>query len=154
MSEKAAPKINVRFVYNFCNDVSPVRDFYSNLLGMEESNYSEEMGWLVYRSEGFDLMFFRRENGAVAVEDWAMQPGGGTGNAEFTSWSVNVPEAEFAATVKRLLDAGVPVQGDDKVPDWRQGCYWGFTVMDPAGNTIEVYTSPKEKPANTTWPGE
>jgi hypothetical protein len=31
--------------------------------------------------------------------------------------------------------------------------YWGFTAMDPMGNTVEIYTIPAEKPETTTWPG-
>jgi catechol 2,3-dioxygenase-like lactoylglutathione lyase family enzyme len=154
VSEKATPEINVRFVYNFCGDLPAVRHFYTDLLGMAENNYDEEQGWLVYKSEGFELMFFRGESVASPGKEWAVQPGGGSGTAEVTSWSVEVPEAEFGATVQRLLEAGVPLQGDAKAPDWRQGCYWGITVMDPAGITIEVYSAPKEKPASTTWPGK
>ncbi|NIT36251.1 MAG: hypothetical protein GTN49_07095 [candidate division Zixibacteria bacterium] len=58
----------------------------------------------------------------------------------------------LTAVVGRLRRAGVPRQGDVNVPDWRQGCYWGITVMGPAGFTVEVYTVPKEKAASTTSP--
>ena len=36
----------------------------------------------------------------------------------------------------------------------RQSSYRGFSVMDTQGNTVEVYTTPKEKPASGDWPGE
>lgn len=154
MDEKPPPQVNVRFVYNFCNDLGAMRRFYTELLGLDEAAYSEEHRYLCYQSEGFQFMFFRGESEAATVKEWAVQPGGGSGTAEVTSWSVEVPEADFGATVQRLLEAGVPVQGDLKAPDWRQGCYWGITVMDPAGITIEVYSAPKERPASTTWPGK
>ncbi len=38
-----------------------------------------------------------------------------------------------------------------KAPTWRQASYWGFTVLDPAGNTVEIYCAVKEKPANNEW---
>ena len=154
MSEKPAPEINIRFIYNLCSDLAPVRRFYGDVLGMRESAYDEGHGWLCYDSEGFQLMFFRGDEEVDANKEWAGQPGGGTGTAEIISWSVHVPEVAFAETVKRILEADVRVQGEDKAPDWRQDCYWGITVMDPVGNTVEVYTSPKEKPAATTWPGK
>jgi catechol 2,3-dioxygenase-like lactoylglutathione lyase family enzyme len=154
MGGKTVPKVNVRFVYKFCGDLSAMRHFYTDVLGMAEKSYNDEQGWLVYKSEGFELMFFRADGGEAGEREWAAQPGGGSGTAEITSWSVEVPEADFAAAVDRLGQAGVPRQGDVNVPDWRQGCYWGITVMDPAGVTVEVYTVPKEKPASTTWPGK
>lgn len=154
MREKATPEINVRFVYNFCSDLGAMRRFYTDVLGMAEKSYNDEQGWLVYKSDGFELMFFRADGEGPGEKEWAAQPGGGSGTAEVTSWSVEVPEAHFGATVQRLLEAGVPLQGDAKAPDWRQGCYWGITVRDPAGITIEVYSAPKEKPASTTWPGK
>ncbi len=153
MSEKTAPKVSVRFVYNFCRDLAAVRRFYTDVLGMKEKSYNDEQGWLVYESEGFELMFFRADGGEAREREWAVQPGGGSGTAEITSWSVEVPEGDFAAAVMRLGQAGVSRQGDVNVPDWRQGCYWGITVMDPAGFTVEVYTVPEQKPASTTWPG-
>jgi catechol 2,3-dioxygenase-like lactoylglutathione lyase family enzyme len=151
VGEKDSPQVNVRFVYNFCKDLAAMRRFYTDVLGMTEKSYNDEQGWLVYESEGLELMFFRAD-GEAGEREWAVQPGGGSGTAEITSWSVEVPEGDFAATVKRLDQGGVPVQGDGNVPDWRQACYWGITVMDPAGFTVEVYTVPKEKPASTTWP--
>jgi len=38
-------------------------------------------------------------------------------------------------------------------PEWRVDNYWGLTVKDPMGNTVEVYTIPKQKPESTTWKG-
>jgi hypothetical protein len=37
-------------------------------------------------------------------------------------------------------------------PTWRQASYWGWTVRDPAGNTVEVYWHPKEKPGEGETP--
>jgi len=153
VNEEEATRVNVRFVYNFCSDLAAVRHFYTDVLGMTEKSYNDEQGWLVYESEGVELMFFRADGGEAGEREWAVQPGGGSGTAEVTSWSVEIPEGDFAAAVGRLVAEGLPRQGNVNVPDWRQGCYWGITVMDPAGFTVEVYTVPKEKPASKTWPG-
>jgi len=80
------------------------------------------------------------------------QPGDGGGPGLRTSWSVLIPESAFGATYQQLLEAKVPAM--TPTPTWRQDSYWGFTVMDPAGNTVEVYTAPKKRPASTDWPGK
>ena len=152
MDEKPPPQVNDRFVYNFCNDLAAVRRFYTELLGLPEAAYSEEHRYLCYQSEGFQFMFFRPDAGVPIKEGWADQPAYGGGTTFDTSWSIEIPEAAFADTVARLRAAEVELFAD--VPDWRVDSYWGLTVKDPMGNTVEVYSAPKERPASTTWPGK
>lgn len=152
MSEKAAPKINVRFVYNFCNDLGEMRHFYTELLGLDEVGYNEEHRYLCYQCGGFQLMFFRPDAAVEVLEGWADQPGYRGGTTFVTSWAVEVPEGEFAATVERLREAGVESRYAD--PEWCVDSYWGFYVKDPMGRTVEVYSTPKERPASTSWPGK
>ncbi len=152
MGEKDAPQANVRFVYNFCSDLAATRHFYTDLIGLDEAGYSEEQRYLCYQCEGFQLMFFRPDAEVEALEGWADQPGYDGGTEYVTSSSVEVPEEEFAGVVERLRAAGGACFSDK--PTWRVDSYWGFTVKDPMGNTVEVYTVPKETPASTTWPGK
>jgi catechol 2,3-dioxygenase-like lactoylglutathione lyase family enzyme len=152
MAEDAIPKVNIRFVYNFCNDLAAMRRFYTDLLGLDEVAYSEEHRYLCYQCEGFQLMFFRPDAEVDVMEGWADQPGYQGGATFVTSWSVAVPEAEFAATVERLREAGVESRYPD--PEWCVDSYWGYYVKDPMGRTVEVFAIPKERPAATTWPGE
>ena len=98
MSEKAAPEINVRFVYNFCNDLGAMRRFYTELLGLDEAAYSEEHRYLCYQSEGFQFMFFRPDAEVPLRDGWADQPAYAGGTTFDTSWSIEIPEEEFAAT--------------------------------------------------------
>jgi catechol 2,3-dioxygenase-like lactoylglutathione lyase family enzyme len=123
-----------------------MRHFYSDLLGMKEVSYmnDEGFGWINYKCEGFEFMFFRAMNPMPVIEEWTWQPGYDGAEHNAISWAINIPEADFAATVERLKADGVK-QFKDK-PEWRQDSYWGFSVMDPMGNTVEVYTMPKEKP--------
>lgn len=151
MNEKGEAKANVRFVYNFCNDLAAMRRFYTGLLGLDEAGYSEDHRYLAYRSEGFQLMFFRPDAEVPVKKGWADQPTYEGGSEYVTSWSVEVPEEEFAAAVERLRAAGVESFAAE--PDWRVDSYWGFTVKDPMGNTVEVYAPPKGRPASTSWPG-
>jgi len=73
------------------------------------------------------------------------------GTLEVTSWSVEIREEDFGKTVERLRAAGVRAFNDE--PEWRIDSYWGYTVLDPNGVTVEVYTIPKEKPASEDWTG-
>jgi len=152
MGEKNAPEVNVRFVYNFCNDLAAMRHFYTDLLGLDEAGYSEEQRYLCYRSEGFQLMFFRPDAEVEAAEEWADQPGYEGGTSYVTSLSVEVPEEKFAAAVERLRAAGVECFSQN--PTWCVDSYWGLAVKDPMGRTVEVYNIPKDRPASTTWPGK
>jgi catechol 2,3-dioxygenase-like lactoylglutathione lyase family enzyme len=156
MSEQNAevkPEIRMPFVYSFCNDIEAVRNFYVKLLGMTEKSYqnTEEFGWLNIDGGGFEFMYFRTPD-PVPERGFAGQPGDGGGDGLHTSWSVAIPEDDFEATYERLREARVRAMTE--TPTWRQDCYWGYTVMDPAGNTVEVYTTPKERPASTDWPGK
>ena len=120
------PSVNIRFPYSF--------------------------GWVNYLSEGLEFMFFRWDVGELDDEqDWAWQPGDGAGQRPGMSFSINVPEPEYSPTVKRVIESGCPRMTD--APTWRQDSYWGLTVKDPAGNTVEVYPSPTEPPSSTDWPG-
>ncbi|MHC4341596.1 MAG: VOC family protein [Planctomycetota bacterium] len=146
------PKLNIRFVYGICSDVAAMRAFYSDLLGMEEMRFMDEesFGFLVYQSEGFQLMFFRSMHGEVPVQEkWSWQPGDGAGDGSTVSWSVLVPEEEYRELIGRVRESDSPKQTDR--PTWRQDSYWGWTVKDPVGNTVELYTTPAERPESTDW---
>jgi catechol 2,3-dioxygenase-like lactoylglutathione lyase family enzyme len=147
---KPQPRLNIRFLFTFCTDVDAIRHFYTDLLGMTQSAYrnDEQWGWVCYQSVGFELMFFRDPD-AKAHAGFAAQPGWEGGEALVTSWAVEVPEEEFAAVWRRLMEDGAKLF--KPVPEWRQDSYWGISVLDPMGNTLEVYTMPKERPTKTVW---
>ena len=150
-NDEKEPKVKLGFIYNHCNDVEVMRKFYSGLIGLEEFAFhnDEQWGWLCYKTGGLELMFFRTEEEILVQEQWAVQPGWEGGTFEGTSWSILVPEKLFAAAVERLRSVGVKCFAGK--PMWLQDCYWGFPVKDPMGNTVEVYSTPKEKPASTEW---
>lgn len=154
VSLPAAPRL--RFLHAFCNDVPAMRDFYADRLGLPLLNEMDEAayGWLVFDvGGGLQLMFHRWDDGPLPEPaGWAWQPGDGQGDLPVPSQGLHVPEAAFAATVERLRAAGDPVLSP--VPTWRQDSYWGWTVRDPSGNMLEIYTSPAERPAGDppTWP--
>jgi len=146
------PRVNLRFLFVHAPDLRAVRRFYGEGLGLEETSWQESEGfaWLAYRSEGLELMFFRDAGARPPGAGWADQPGWAGGSDPVVSWSVEVPEADYAATVGRLRGLGAPRRAER--PEWRQDSYWGFTVKDPAGHTVEVWCLPAARPASTVWP--
>jgi catechol 2,3-dioxygenase-like lactoylglutathione lyase family enzyme len=133
-------------------DLGAVRRFYVDLLGLREVAWADQpdFGWLSLDAGGFEMMWFRAERAAPVPREFTMQPGWEGGTREGTSWAVHVPEARFADTWRRLRDAGVTLFRP--VPEWRQDSYWGLSALDPAGVTVEVYTTPAVRPAATVWP--
>lgn len=147
MAEK--PRVGIRFIYNCTNSLEDTRRFYTELLGMEESAYEPEWNYLCYKIGELEFMYFGADGELTPTEEFASQPGWAGGTLEVTSWSVEIPEADFGKTVERLRAAGVRTFSDK--PEWRIDSYWGYTVLDPNGVTVEVYTIPKEKPTSEEW---
>jgi len=145
MENKTIPKIKLRFIFNFCNDIEAIRNFYSDLIGMKETNYrnDEEWGWVVYNSDGFQIMWFRSGEMLPVIDGWAVQPGYESGEYAITSWSIEVPKDSFEDIVARLKASGARLFSME--PEWRQDSYWGFTVMDPMGNTVELFYESEEE---------
>ena len=152
MAEKK-PSFNVRFLYSMCNDVNVMRAFYSDVLGMSELSFrdDENFGWLVYDTEGFQLMFFRWDTELPVEQRWAWQPGDfREDGAPLMSFSLEYPEDELHAVVKRVREAGATTATDD--PTWRQMSYWGWTIKDPMGKAIELFSSVKDQPEEGVTP--
>lgn len=147
MTDRARPEVTLRFLFLVCNDVKAMRRFYVDLLGMQEANFMDtpEFGWLAVECGGVQMMWFRADAPQAVPTAFTMQPGWMGGTLEGTSWAIAVPEARWAETCQRLRAAGVPHFRPE--PEWRQDSYWGLSVLDPMGTTVEVYTMPKEKPA-------
>lgn len=149
--DRDQPQVTLGYIYVSCNDIAAMKRFYVGLLSLDEQSFRDDgqFKWLVCRCRGFELMFFAAYTAMPVETGWHAQPGWEGGKREGVSWSILVPEEQYAVTVRRLLDAGVPHYFDQ--PQWLQDCYWGFPVQDPMGNTVEVYTTPRERPENTQW---
>lgn len=147
------PSVNLRYLYVMCNDIPAMKTFYGDLLGMSVQAFMNEaqFGYLAFQGDGMQLMFFRADAKLPVVAEFAGQPGYQGGKLEATSWSIQIPEADFAAAVERLHKAGAKRFAEK--PFWAQDSYWSFPVLDPMGNTVEVFATPKEKPAKKEWPG-
>lgn len=145
------PPVTLGYIYVTCNDLSAMRRFYVELLGLRELSYQSggEYQWLACRCRGFELMFFPAASPVPVATGWHAQPGWDGGDCAGVSWSVQVPPELYRETVERLLAAGVPRFFDS--PQWLQDSYWGFPVQDPMGNTVEVFAIPQQRPATMQW---
>ena len=152
----AAPKptINIRFLYRYCNAIAPMRAFYTDGVGLQEFSHGDdgEHGWICYQSEGMQLIVLLHDEPVPVEPDFASQPGDGGGASPRPSISIEIPEADFAAVYERLRVTDAPRMSE--TPTWRQDAYWGWTVNDPMGGTVELYVHPSERPAGEapTWP--
>jgi hypothetical protein len=101
-------QIRLHTVFRWCNDVAAMREFYSDLLGLQESFYrnDDEHGWLTYQA-GTQLVFMRGTNPIHAVSGWAKQPGYGGGEAEIDSWLITYSKAAFEMVKERIEASGV-----------------------------------------------
>ena len=107
-----------------CNEITAMRHFYTELLGMQEQAFlnEKEFGYLSYYCQDrLCLMFFYSGKEAPKHTEWAWQPGYEGGSLHITSIAIEILEQDFAGTVERLKKEGVRVFSD--VPDWRQNSY-------------------------------
>ncbi len=148
----AGPRVKVPFVYHVCNDIETIRHFYVDLLGMQQAAHMDtpDFGYLALECGGLQMMWFRADEKLPVPDAFACQPGWAGGTLDVSSFSAFVPEEDFMAVFERLRDAGTTMFKPE--PEWRQDSYWGLSVLDPMGATVEVYTTPKDRPSDTTWP--
>lgn len=135
----------IKFFFIFANDVDKMREFYTGILGLNEVSYMNDpdFGWINYGMDGFEFMVFKTDKPIPIHSEWQGQPGYPGGTGYLPSWSVFIDNSCFESVVQKCRDAGLKLFSDK--PEWRQDSYWGFTVADPMGNTVELYTlQPKE----------
>ena len=133
---------NIRFLHRLCHDLDAVRRFYGEGLGFRELSYrnDDEHGWIVFESDGLQFMFHRWAEPLPAKEGFAWQPGDAAGTVPRHSLGVHVPEDEWEATVARLR--AMDVDAMTPAPSWRRESYWGWTLRDPLGETVEIWYEP------------
>lgn len=122
-------------VFEWCNDIKAMRRFYTELLGLEETFYDEERGWLNHQVGETLLVFIRSPDALPVTSEWAKTPAYDGGTAHLSSWVLEVSRQDFDDVVKRLRYEGVPEWGDpEESPGGR-----AFFVRDPMGKTVEVF---------------
>lgn len=135
-----SPNVHVSTLYYWCNDIAATKQFYADLIGLEETYYDEEAGWFTCQSNDLNIVFMRATNVLPTLAEWAKQPGYRGGTREVPSWVITVPASEFQRIVAQLKNAGVPCLHADPISP--QPDHWQFFVLDPMGNTVEIYAEP------------
>jgi len=126
--------VGVKFIYLYCNDLSAMRNFYSEM----------ENAGVAYDCDGLQFTIFFDRNFNKHSTGWSNQPGWVGGNQPTMSWSVVFEQQEFRKAVTNVLSAGIETFFIE--PEWLN--YWSFPVRDPMGNTVELVFSPENK---TAW---
>ena len=125
-----------------CSDLSAIRFFYGELLGLEEKIWKES-SYSVFQLGQTEVMFCQNkasqksQNTAYDYLDIPCQ------------WSIRVPEALFLGVLYQLKNSKEQLLTNK--PEWRHGSYWGVTVNDPVGNPIELYTISQVEPVEKEW---
>lgn len=143
-------KIEVQFKFMFLmgNNIGKLLHFYQDVLQVPTEG-SEENGWADVKLGSTHMIYFKSDSDIPYIKEWAWQPGykGGAGN--LTSWSLGFPESEFRNLFERLKSNKIEMLFPK--PEWRRDEYWGLSVKDPMGNTLELYTVPSSKPEDSDW---
>lgn len=124
-------------VFEWCNDIAATRRFYTELLGLDETFYHQERGWLNYRLGDTLLVFARAPHPLPVIDAWAVTPAYEGGTAYLSSWVLEVGRDELAGLASRLGAAGVETWGEAGDSPGGQA----FFVMDPMGKTLEVFSA-------------
>lgn len=132
-------QIRIQTLFYWCNDVLPIQYFYTELIGLEETFFSNDdhAGWLTYRVGEVDVVFMRTSVPLPIQIEWAKQPGYLGGTQETHSFILYIPPAQFPQVRQRLQAADVPVYQTQPTDSSTNRQYF---VQDPMGMTVEIYT--------------
>lgn len=142
------PEIQLDFIFRLCRDITIIHDFYTKIIGLTPKTYSAEHGWLQFDFLGVSLVFTTGDQ-VQKHTNFAIQPGHDRGEIEVTSFAIKFSEVEFEKLWEKIENSSCQIQPEK--PEWRMDSYWGFTIMDPMGVSLELYSTPKKKPDNTEW---
>lgn len=145
----SSTQVNAKFQFLFlmANDLVQIDQFYRKTLEVPVAG-DPVNGW-VDVNLGTHVIYFKGDYDLPVFKEWAWQPGYKGGSGNITSWSIEFPETEFRNLYERIKSSKVEMLNSQ--PEWRRDSYWGLTIKDPMGNTIELYTTPKQKPDEIEW---
>ena len=130
-------------LFSYCNDITTMREFYIEMLGLEETYFDDERGWLTCNSGQLNLVFIRANTPITEHSAWAKQPSYPDGTLEVPSWVITVDESAFDDIVAKIQASDLPTYKDN--PTEPRPGHRAFWVRDPMGVSIELYSvSPSE----------
>lgn len=129
-------QIYINTIFRWCNDVDPIRHFYTDLLGLEETYYrnDEEHGWLTYKIGDTQLVFTRASSPLPVEAEWAKAPAYQGGTKELESWVMAVNKDNYQTIVQGIKASDALIYDGELEREELL-----LMVKDPMGFTIELW---------------
>lgn len=132
--------IKLNTVFEWCNDISEMRRFYSDGIGLREEHAQDtvEVGYVVYQAGGTQIVITRSPELKPVLQDWTKTWGFDEGTLHEPAWVIEVDWDSFTEVIGRLEALGTmfhPTRRDEE--KIRQ-----VVVRDPMGRTVSVDAYP------------
>lgn len=129
----------------FSDDLDKIRAFYGEVLLLAELETTDGKS-VAYKTGTCTIVFYKVPNMPARDENnWAWIPGETEEEGrQIPSISIGLPEEKFREAVSRGIASDI--DSHKPKPNWRQSSYWGWTVKDPTGLTIELQYRPNDSP--------
>lgn len=121
-------------IFEWCNDITEMRRFYTDLLGLEETFFNADYGWLRHRIGDFETAFIVAPQPVPVIDAWAVTPTLADGVAFVASWLLEVDHDTYTSILARLQGAGINIIHGPEAESMVN-----VFVRDPMGKTIEIY---------------
>jgi catechol 2,3-dioxygenase-like lactoylglutathione lyase family enzyme len=121
-------------IFTWCNEIAAMRSFYTDVIGLEETYYNADHGWLTYQVGPTMLAFMTAPEPVPVIDQWAVTPTIGMGEVHAPSWVMELSVDEFQSRLDKIRDAGIIFH---LLPDSMQARV--MFVRDPMGTTIELF---------------
>ncbi len=128
--ESASQDVHLDTIFEWCSDVRAVRDFYGGLVGVEETHFDQERGWLTYQFGATQVVYLQTPNPPHQFHGWA-EAFHLTGE-KVQSWVMRLEPTRFQVVSEKIREAGY----ETKAPEDGQPMLF---VQDPTGRTIEFW---------------
>ncbi len=149
---QAAPSpVKEMSVTLWCNDLTGMRRFYIQEMGLQETWFHDavDFGMVCCKGSGFGLMIHRSPEPMETGVIWNAVAADGRGNRRPALSFSYRDEGAYRALVARLKRSGA--KSATQNPIWFDNSFWQFYVMDPMGNTLELFWTPTNPPPSTEW---
>ena len=134
--EQAGDSPVMHTLFELCNDVREMRAFYSDGVGLTETVFDAERGWLTYQAGSLQIVFTEPTSSPVApLTNWSRSPGWDGGTVDAPSWVFEVGPEAFDRLLGRFPEPSTQRRTSE------DGSLRELFVMDPMGRTVEIYSS-------------
>ncbi len=120
------------FTYIHCNDLQKMKDFYSEVLGLDCIWEDDES--LAYQIGDHQLSIRVHKDMPTPEKEFAIQEGWTGGTSFRPSWSIECDQDSFKSIARRANEKAV----ESYYPEHKWVGYWSLPLLDPMNNTIEI----------------